>query len=123
MNLHPDLAPDIHLLTAHGKGFVNINQTRHEGNLIVTPQRIIPDWTTDGFDALAATDFAALATLGAKIVLLGTGGRQRFPAPALLRPLLDAGIALEPMDLPAACRTYNILALEDRDVAAALIFD
>ena len=119
---HPDLAPGIHLLTAHGEGFVDINQTRHEGNLIVTPQRIVPGWAADGFDALAIDDFAAVVALGAKIVLLGTGARQRFPAPALLRPLLDAGIALEPMDLPAACRTYNILALEGRDVAAALIF-
>jgi uncharacterized protein len=32
-----------------------------------------------------------------------------------------AGIAVEPMDTGAACRTYNVLATEERRVAAALI--
>jgi uncharacterized protein len=123
MKLHPDRSTDIHLFTGHGKDFVSIHETRHAGNLILTPTRIVPDWAAGGFDDLSADDFAAIATLDAKIVLLGTGSRQRFPAPALLRPLFDLGIAVETMNLPAACRTYNILALEGRPVAAALIFD
>ncbi|MFO1113453.1 MAG: Mth938-like domain-containing protein [Rhodospirillales bacterium] len=32
-----------------------------------------------------------------------------------------AGIGVEWMNTGAACRTYNVLVLEDRDVAAALI--
>jgi uncharacterized protein len=35
--------------------------------------------------------------------------------------LRAAGIALEPMDTGAACRTYNVLVAEGREVAAALI--
>jgi uncharacterized protein len=41
----------------------------------------------------------------------------------LLRPLIEAGIGFEVMDVAAACRTYNILATEGRAVAAALLFD
>jgi uncharacterized protein len=37
--------------------------------------------------------------------------------------VLFRSVSIEPMDLPAACRTYNILALEGRAVAAALFFD
>ena len=48
---------------------------------------------------------------------------QRFPAPAVMRPLIEAKIGFEIMDLPAACRTYNILMGENRNVAAALFFD
>ena len=33
------------------------------------------------------------------------------------------GIGLEVMDLGSACRTYNILVAEHRNVAAALLFD
>ena len=55
--------------------------------------------------------------------MLGTGQRQRFPAPELLRPLVEAGIGFEIMDLAAACRTFNVLALEKRAVAAALLVD
>jgi len=64
-----------------------------------------------------------LTGLGTEIILLGTGSRLRFPSGALLRPFAHAGIGLDVMDLPAACRTYNILAAEGRKVAAALLFD
>lgn len=123
MKLHVDRSPGLNLFTSHGTGHVTINGVRHEGKLLVMPDRIVSAWTTNGFEHLDAADFAAVAALGPRIVLLGTGDRQRFPAPALLRPLAGAGIAFETMDVPAACRTYNILALEGRDVAAALILD
>ena len=64
-----------------------------------------------------------VAFLGVEIVLIGTGRRQRFPAPALMRPLMQARIGFEVMDLGSACRTFNILVNEGRSVAAALIFD
>ncbi|MCL1825384.1 MAG: Mth938-like domain-containing protein [Betaproteobacteria bacterium] len=121
MKLNLNHSPGINLFTSNEERFVTINHIRYDTALIVTPERIIPGWAT-GFDALTADDFVALVTLGPKIVLLGTGRRQRFPAPALLRPLIEAGVSVEPMDLPAACRTYNILALENRPVAAALLF-
>ena len=54
-------------------------------------------------------------------MILGTGASQKFPPPATLRPLIEAGIGFEIMDTAAACRTYNILVAEDRNVAAALI--
>ena len=66
---------------------------------------------------------ARLAGLGTEIVILGTGLRQRFPAPQLLRPLMQARIGFEVMDLGSACRTYNLLVAEHRAVAAALLFD
>jgi len=54
-------------------------------------------------------------------MLIGTGTVQRFPDPVALRPLIEAGIGFEIMSTPAACRTYNILVAEDRQVVAALI--
>jgi uncharacterized protein len=56
-----------------------------------------------------------------EILSLGTGLRMA-PVPAPLRLALKrAGIAVEPMDTGAACRTYNVLVAEDRRVAAALL--
>ena len=54
--------------------------------------------------------------------VFGSGARLRFPAAALLRPLIDAGIGIETMDTAAACRTYNVLLAEGRKVVAALLF-
>lgn len=64
---------------------------------------------------------APAALVKPEVLLLGTGARQRFPSPAVLRPLLQAGIGVEVMDTQAAARTYNILMAEGRRVVAALL--
>lgn len=110
----------LNTVTAYGAGFVMVNGERHEQNLIVLPERIVP-WRAPGFEALAEGDFEMLAALGTELVLLGTGGALRFPAPRLTRALALARIGLEVMDTQAACRTYNILMAEERRVAAALL--
>ena len=55
-------------------------------------------------------------------MILGTGPRLRFPAPALSKSLIARRIGLEVMDTAAACRTYNVLLAEGRSVVAALLF-
>lgn len=123
MKLHRDQVSDQNVINAYGDDHVVVNEMRHSGNLIVLSDRIEAGWAAGGFDALCEDDFAALAALGVEIILIGTGRRQRFPSPALLRPLIEAQIGVEVMDLAAACRTYNILTAEYRSVAAALLFD
>ncbi|THF62711.1 Mth938-like domain-containing protein [Pseudothauera rhizosphaerae] len=123
MKLHTESLAHVNIFTGYGTDHVLINKVRHDGNLLVTPERIEPGWARGGFAGLTADDFVAVRELGAQVVIIGTGARQRFPAPALLRPLIEAGMGFEVMDLAAACRTYNILAGEGRQVVAALLFD
>ena len=123
MKLHLDNPGSRNLVTGYGAGYVAINHRHHETSLVLLPDRIVAPWAAAGFDALAEDDFEVLRALAPEILLLGTGARQRFPAPALLRPLIEARIGCEVMDLPAACRTFNILMTEGRRVAAALIVE
>lgn len=121
MKLHLDGASGRNHFTGYGTGYVVVNGIRYERSLVVLPARIVTDWLATSFDALAPGHLAALATLGAEIVLLGTGASLRFPRPELTRALVEARVGLEVMDVPAACRTYNILMAEERKVAAALL--
>lgn len=123
MKLNLDQNASINTVTGYGNDHLMINKVRHDGNLLLTADRIVTGWAPGGFAGLTEQDFAAARELGVEIVLIGTGSRQRFPKPALLLPLMDARIGFEIMDLAAACRTYNILVGESRSVAAALIFD
>jgi uncharacterized protein len=111
----------LNTLTAYGEDYVSINGTRYQANIVVLPDRLLAEWTLATFASLAVADFELLAGLDADVILLGTGPQLRFPAPQLLRPLIEAQKGLEVMDLPAACRTYNILAGEGRKVAACLL--
>ncbi len=122
MKLHLSNISGSNAFTGYGEGYVMVNRQRYERNLVVLPDRIVTDWQPAGFDQLGAGDFAQLAELAPEIVLLGTGSRLRFPRPELTRALIDARIGLEVMDIQAACRTYNILAAEERKVVAALLF-
>ena len=121
MKLHAPAATQQHRFTAYGEGYVMVNGVRHEASVIVLPERIEP-WTVAGFASLTEAHFAALAALAPEVVLLGTGNRLRFPHPRLTAALARARIGLEVMDVQAACRTFNILAAEERHVAAALLF-
>jgi uncharacterized protein len=107
-------------ITGYGAGYVLVNGARHDENLIVLPDRVLP-WSAGTFESLAAENFLELAKLDLEVVLLGTGATLRFPSPQVTRPLVDARIGFEVMDVQAACRTYNILASEERRVAAALL--
>jgi uncharacterized protein len=108
--------------TAYGEGYVSVNAVRHSSNLIVLPERLIPEWTTASFATLSLADFEFLSTLENDIILLGTGNEHRFPRPELMLPLMRANKGLEVMTIQAACRTYNILISEGRKVTAALLF-
>ena len=72
---------------------------------------------------LTDAHFTPLAELRPELVLFGSGAALRFPRPAWVRRLIEAGIGVETMDTGAACRTYNILAGEGRRVVAALLVE
>ena len=107
--------------TGYGEGYVEVNRARHSASLVVAPGRLITDWPAASVDAITADHLAAIVELAPEVVLLGTGRQFRFPEAAVLAPLYKAGIGVEVMDTPAACRTYNILLGEGRNVVAALI--
>ena len=109
------------LIRTYAAGRIVVNQESYSHSLIVLPQQIVADWGPQHFETLAPTHFDALAALNPEVVLLGTGQRQRFPRAELLTSLVTAGIGWEVMDTAAACRTYNILMGEGRNVAAALL--
>ena len=108
-------------IQSYGAGLVVVNNRRLQRSLLLLPDRLIDDWRPQTCAELRDADFSHLLELDPDIVLLGTGVQQRFPAPHTYRSLITAGIGLEIMGTPAACRTYNVLMSEGRRVAAALL--
>jgi uncharacterized protein len=88
--------------------------------LIVAPDTLISPWAAPTFEALSFADFSPLLALNPTLVVFGSGVRFRFPATPILVAFSQARIGFEVMDTAAACRTYNVLMSEGRNVAAAL---
>ena len=123
MKISLESAAGRNLFTAYGDGYVDVNGTRHEVNVVVGAEAVTPGWFAGALEALGPEHLAPLVESRPEIVLLGTGAAFRFPHPSLLAPLYQAGIGVEVMDTRAACRTYNILLAEGRRVVAALIVE
>jgi len=115
-------APDgRNTFTGYGPGYVEVNGKRHTSSLVVSAGALVIDWPARSVDELSADHLAAILDLKPEIVIVGSGAAFRFPEPARLAPLHRARIGVEVMDTAAACRTYNILQGEGRNVVAALI--
>ena len=121
MKLHLNTSNTQKIFTAHGTGYIMVSGERFEHSIVVTQDRVLNDWEAKEFESLDETHFSYFLTLKPEILLFGTGKQQRFPHPRLYRELIHAGVGVEFMDTPAACRTYNILMAEDRNVVAAVL--
>ena len=121
MKLHLTSAENNHLITGYGQGFVEINNQRYTQNLIVMADKLILDWAATDFASLTELHFTALIELKPEVVLLGTGEKHQFLHPKIVQKLTENSIPLECMTTAAACRTYNILMSEGRNIAAMLI--
>jgi uncharacterized protein len=112
---------DNYIIRSYDQDEVVVNEFRYSSSMIVTPKQIFDDWPPQSFADLTPEHFNALADLNPQLIILGTGATQQFPEPALYASLVNRGIGVEVMATSAACRTYNILVAEGRNVAAALL--
>ena len=111
------------IVTAFAPGVLRIGGETYERSLILTATSIVADWRPTRIEDLVAADLEPLLELRPEVLLVGSGARQKFPDREVLAHLYAARIGFEIMDTGAACRTYNLLVAEGRDVAAALILD
>ncbi|WP_131110920.1 Mth938-like domain-containing protein [Sulfuricystis thermophila] len=123
MKLQPDPHGNDNIVTAYASDFIAVGGRVLTRSLLLLPDRLDEQWGPDAYAGLSIEHVVHLAAFSCDVVLLGTGRRQRFPAPELLRPLVEAGRGFEIMDTAAACRTYNILVGEGRLPLAALILE
>lgn len=99
----------------YGPGFFRVGGHVLRGACLITP------WDAGLWGGLA--DTAAPLSLVGRIDVLFVGmGTEIAHVPLPFRTALEeAGIGVEVMSSPAACRTYNVLLSEGRRIAVALL--
>lgn len=108
-------------IRAYKPGFIKVNDLTYTQSLIVSPTQIITDWNPQAMAELSKEDLQKIIPLQPTLLLIGTGETLSFPPVELYGDLINQGIGVEIMDTSAACRTYNVLTAENRNVVAALI--
>lgn len=123
MDVTPLIPEGRQMVEAYGDGGFKISGTAHRGAVIVFPLLSV-NWPVTDFAALTLDDFASVLEAGRageiSLMLLGCGPRMLLLPGALRQGLRAAGIVSEVMDTGAACRTYNVLLAEGRQVCAAM---
>ncbi len=120
MELTPLVPPGRQLVERYGPSGFRISGVIWPGAVLVLPDETIA-WPVASLADVTRESLDPILGRDVQILLLGLGRRMTAVAPSLRVALREAGIALEPMDTGAACRTYNILVAEGRRVAAALL--
>ena len=108
-----------YVFSNYGEGFLSVNDQKLTSHLLIFPDRL-DEWPAPAIEELTAEHFSVFAERKPDVIIFGTGARQQFPGVDVRRELVRLGIQLDVMDTPAACRTYNLLVSEDRDVGAAV---
>ena len=122
MKLQPDKS-DAQIITGYGPGWIGVNGERLHHSALIGSKGQREHWPCERFEDLQAPHFEMLAALDAELVIFGSGSRIRFPRPSWLAALMARRIGIETMDTGAACRTYNILASEGRNVVLAALVE
>ena len=121
MNISLDSPNADYFITSYEPGKLSLNAGEYQNSIVVYQDQLIANWQVSSIDELTADHIENLVTMGPKIILLGTGKTHEFPNAAVLAHAYQHGIGVEIMQTDAACRTYNILATEGRNVLAALM--
>lgn len=108
-------------IDAFGDGGFRIAGVRKDGATLIV-DGAARAWSRTG-DTLELADLQVFLNASTRpdMLILGVGERLVHPPASIRQAFRDAGVGLEVMDTATACRTYNLLAGEGRNVAAALL--
>jgi uncharacterized protein len=122
LDITPRLPAGSQLIQGYGDGGFRIAGEVHRGSVLILPERTMP-WSALDQEGITLDSLAEVtaAPSPSRILVVGSGLGFVPPPEGLGESLRAAGVALEWMDTGAACRTFNVLLIEGRDVAAALI--
>ena len=98
-----------------------INDVTYRQTIVVTMQDVIDSWPITDVDQLETSQLNLILEQQPEIVLIGTGAVQKIVNSSIQNYFAQHNLGIEIMSTGAACRTFNILISENRQVAAILI--
>jgi uncharacterized protein len=121
MKFEPETLEGANHITRHETQSIWVGPVRHDASVLVPWVGAVQPWHAATLEELGAPHFERLLGLAPELVIFGSGSRLRFVSPKLMQSLMAQRIGVETMDTAAACRTFNVLVSEGRNVVAALM--
>jgi uncharacterized protein len=110
-----------YLIQSYTEDSFTINHECINSNIIISANKLIQNWPPQAIADLAVQHLEEIINQEPEIVLFGTGNHLIFPDPLIISTLTSRQIGVESMDTGAACRCFNLLQNDGRNVVAALL--
>lgn len=121
MKFAQDSQNDGYIITAYEDDSVTINGKPFNQSIVISSTELNENWDIKTIESLQTEHINQILILNPELIVIGTGNRLTFPDVESYSAIIQQGIGVDFMDTGAACRTYNILVSEGRDVVAGLI--
>lgn len=113
---------DKHTIQAYSDDEIKVDSTVYRSSLIISSHEIIQDWSIANIHQLNEEFLEPLLRYQPNIIIIGHKQQGQFAPFDIMHTLSKQRIGLECMSIGAACRTFNVLLSEQRDVVLGLIF-
>ncbi|HBI21162.1 MAG TPA: hypothetical protein DDY37_01005 [Legionella sp.] len=112
----------LHTIQSYSDTQITLNHTSYSANLIISRCDIISPWAIHSVFDLNEESLTPMLAQKPEVILIGhTKGAIQLPMP-LVQYLANLGIGIENMSIGAACRTFNVLLSEQREVVLGIVF-
>ena len=122
MDLSSSVTFNKNKIESYGDRSFKINGKSFSGSVIISDKGTV-NWNVSSISEIKLQDFSDIISNydNLRTLLIGTGKYNQFPDRELIKNIREKNLGLEFMDTGSACRTFNVLIEENRDVVAALI--
>ncbi len=119
LDITPAIPAGSQLIQGYGAGRFRLSGQVYHGSILLSHVEAF-SWSINDAKDIRVENLSPLITQS-NILIVGCGAQFIRPPEELRANLKEMGISLEWMDTGAACRTFNVLLIEERDAVAALI--
>jgi len=126
MDITPDVPNGVNIINAYDDNGFKISEKNYIGSLVVNIENITQVKLSSQEINQEGKIISLLNNIDTiEVLLVGTGKKHLRLQHNIRQEIKDkfSGVCVDEMSTSAVCRTYNILALEDRKVAAILVVD
>jgi uncharacterized protein len=122
MDITPTIPKNRNVINGYGIEGFKINENLYQNSIILTPHQII-EVKISSVEDFFEQNLKVILDFEPEILLIGTGDNHQIISANLKNKIKThyPEISIDEMSTGSACRTYNILMMEDRNVAVFLM--
>lgn len=115
-----NISPSVNKIIAYSDDWFELGDRIVKKNIVISKNRVNEDFLTKNYQDFALQHLKKLISWQPEIILIGSGKTLSFPNKEWGNYVNKSNIGFEIMDTGAACRSYNLLIDEGRNVIACL---